>query len=260
MLRHAGAGQHRDRCRSSSPLSGDQSPDLRAGLQLTGFYLGFNGAAARLGISDWRFDLRAPPRPDCWLQLASRRLRARSGRRYRLTNIKGHTFVFCAPVGPRPASPTATVRGRVGYTFDRFMPYVTGGLAIGDIRAHAATWPDDHLNFGWTVGTGFETACPGPDRKADISRRPGDTPAVWLRLRPAITRRFDPTSCVTQLPLDPLGTKHRSAPGIARGLFVCYVANSLTPAAAPWPRRTAHARRNCRARQRAADGSCATRP
>ena len=27
----------------------------------------------------------------------------------------------------------STVRGRVGYSFDRVMPYVTGGLAVGDI-------------------------------------------------------------------------------------------------------------------------------
>ena len=29
----------------------------------------------------------------------------------------------------------STVRGRIGYSFDRVMPYATGGLAVGDIRA-----------------------------------------------------------------------------------------------------------------------------
>src|SRR5262245_41348626 len=29
----------------------------------------------------------------------------------------------------------ATVRGRLGYAIDRFMPYVTGGLALGNIKA-----------------------------------------------------------------------------------------------------------------------------
>src|SRR5262249_34478654 len=29
----------------------------------------------------------------------------------------------------------ATVRGRLGYAFDRFLPYVTGGRAGGDINA-----------------------------------------------------------------------------------------------------------------------------
>src|SRR5580704_1908537 len=29
-----------------------------------------------------------------------------------------------------------TARGRLGYAFDRFLPYVTGGLAAGDIKAN----------------------------------------------------------------------------------------------------------------------------
>ncbi|HML08969.1 MAG TPA: outer membrane protein [Xanthobacteraceae bacterium] len=56
----------------------------------------------------------------------------------------------------------STVRGRLGYSFDRVMPYVTGGLAIGDIRAAtpglaggAAT------NTGWSFGAGLEVALPG---------------------------------------------------------------------------------------------------
>jgi outer membrane immunogenic protein len=73
------------------------------------------------------------------------------------TNIKGHTFAFCAPGCETSNSWLATVRGRVGYTFDRFMPYVTGGLAIGDIRAHTPGYVgQDDTNFGWTVGTGLE--------------------------------------------------------------------------------------------------------
>jgi outer membrane immunogenic protein len=29
----------------------------------------------------------------------------------------------------------ATARGRIGYAFDRWLPYVTGGLAAGDVKA-----------------------------------------------------------------------------------------------------------------------------
>jgi outer membrane immunogenic protein len=73
------------------------------------------------------------------------------------TNIKGHTFAFCAPGCETSNSWLATVRGRIGYTFDRFMPYLTGGLAIGDIRAHTPGYVgQDDTNFGWTVGTGLE--------------------------------------------------------------------------------------------------------
>ena len=56
----------------------------------------------------------------------------------------------------------STVRGRVGYSIDRFMPYVTGGLAVGDIRAAAPGFAGGSTtNAGWTLGAGLEVALPG---------------------------------------------------------------------------------------------------
>ena len=56
----------------------------------------------------------------------------------------------------------STVRGRIGYSFDRVMPYVTGGLAVGDIRAAAPGFAGgDSTNAGWTLGGGLEVALPG---------------------------------------------------------------------------------------------------
>jgi outer membrane immunogenic protein len=56
----------------------------------------------------------------------------------------------------------STVRGRVGYSFDRVMPYVTGGLAVGDIRAAVPGFGGgDTTNAGWTLGAGVEFALPG---------------------------------------------------------------------------------------------------
>jgi outer membrane immunogenic protein len=56
----------------------------------------------------------------------------------------------------------STVRGRVGYSVDRFLPYVTGGLAVGDIRAAAPGFTGaDVTNAGWTLGAGLEVALPG---------------------------------------------------------------------------------------------------
>jgi outer membrane immunogenic protein len=53
----------------------------------------------------------------------------------------------------------ATVRGRAGLAFDRFMPYVTGGLAVGDIHATAPGFAgNSETNAGWTVGAGLEYA------------------------------------------------------------------------------------------------------
>jgi outer membrane immunogenic protein len=53
----------------------------------------------------------------------------------------------------------STVRGRLGYSFDRFMPFLTAGLALGDIRATTSFLPGGSItNVGWTVGAGFEVA------------------------------------------------------------------------------------------------------
>ena len=56
-----------------------------------------------------------------------------------------------------------TLRGRLGYSFDRFMPYVTGGLAVGDIKTSIAGVGDARdTKAGWTVGGGLEAAIVGP--------------------------------------------------------------------------------------------------
>lgn len=53
----------------------------------------------------------------------------------------------------------STIRGRVGYTFDRWMPYATGGVAIGNIKATMPGFATvDNTNAGWTVGAGVEYA------------------------------------------------------------------------------------------------------
>ena len=52
-----------------------------------------------------------------------------------------------------------TARGRLGYAIDRVMPYVTGGLAVGDIRTTQAGFTGAReTNAGWTVGAGIEAA------------------------------------------------------------------------------------------------------
>ena len=57
----------------------------------------------------------------------------------------------------------STVRGRLGYAFDRVMPYVTGGVAFGDIKTSVAGIGDSNVTkSGWTVGGGLEAAIAGP--------------------------------------------------------------------------------------------------
>ena len=58
---------------------------------------------------------------------------------------------------------SGTVRGRIGYAFDRFLPYVTGGLAVGDIKASVAgLGSTSDTNVGWAVGGGIEASIAGP--------------------------------------------------------------------------------------------------
>ena len=56
-----------------------------------------------------------------------------------------------------------TARGRLGYAFDRFMPYITGGLAVGEIKSSVVGVGSAHdTKTGWTLGGGVEAAIAGP--------------------------------------------------------------------------------------------------
>ena len=73
------------------------------------------------------------------------------------TRIKGTTTTLCAPGCTTRNHWLATVRGRVGYALDRFLPYLTAGLAVGDIAATVPPLPAGTSNTaGWTVGGGLE--------------------------------------------------------------------------------------------------------
>ena len=48
----------------------------------------------------------------------------------------------------------STLRGRVGYAYDRFLLYGTGGVAFGDIKHAGAST----TRTGWTIGAGVEAA------------------------------------------------------------------------------------------------------
>jgi outer membrane immunogenic protein len=57
----------------------------------------------------------------------------------------------------------ATGRGRIGYAFDRFLPFVTGGVAVGDIKSTATGLGSvSSTKAGWTAGGGLEAAISGP--------------------------------------------------------------------------------------------------
>ncbi len=75
----------------------------------------------------------------------------------------------CAPLAPTNCELTsnwlATARLRLGYAFDRVMPYVTGGVSIGDLTAEIVGQPlgnNSKVNLSWTVGAGIEFVITGP--------------------------------------------------------------------------------------------------
>ncbi len=49
-----------------------------------------------------------------------------------------------------------TLRGRIGYSFDRLLPYVTGGVAYGNLSTSTPGGTVDRTKAGWTAGAGVE--------------------------------------------------------------------------------------------------------
>ncbi len=78
------------------------------------------------------------------------------------TDINGSTSVTC-PLGCSTSNGwLGTARGRLGYAIDRWMPFVSGGAAYGDIKASTPGFAGaSDSNIGWTVGAGAEFALTG---------------------------------------------------------------------------------------------------
>jgi len=55
-----------------------------------------------------------------------------------------------------------TVRGRIGYAWDRVLLYATGGLAYGSIKTTAPFGSASETKAGYTVSGGLEFAVAGP--------------------------------------------------------------------------------------------------
>ena len=79
------------------------------------------------------------------------------------TDVKGSTAnIACGVASTCETSNRwmSTFRGRIGYAFDRFMPYFTGGGAYGDVRSSIAPAgvSASTTRLGWAVGGGIEYA------------------------------------------------------------------------------------------------------
>jgi outer membrane immunogenic protein len=134
----------------------------------TGFYLGINGGGA-WGSSDWN-GLAVSNSPSGgmiggtagynWQGIGSPWVLGIEGD-IDWTNISGSTNCFGFTCQTKNGW-LGTVRGRVGYAWDRFMPYFTGGAAFGDVKATVPPFiSSSSTNVGWTIGGGVEGVIAG---------------------------------------------------------------------------------------------------
>ncbi len=153
---------------SLAPLYKAPPAQVTQAYDWTGFYFGANGGGG-WGHSNWSGNATG-------IGLAGGQAGGTVGYNRQLGNVvfgvegdidwsgfNGNSTTAGCPGGCSTSdSWLSTVRGRVGYSFDRVMPYVTGGLAVGDIRAAAPGFAGGAAtNAGWTLGGGVEMALPG---------------------------------------------------------------------------------------------------
>ena len=123
----------------------------------TGFYIGINGGYG-FGSSNW------DPGPgfdtDGWLVGGTLGYNLQTGNfvwgieaDLDYSNMKGKS----AGVETKVAW-FGTLRGRIGYAFDRFLPYITGGAAAAQITMDTGAGDDKDTQIGWTIGAGVEWA------------------------------------------------------------------------------------------------------
>ena len=152
---------------SVAPLYKAPPPQVSPIYNWTGFYAGVNGGGG-WGRSWWQSQATS-------IDLSGAQLGGTAGYNWQFgnallgvegdidwSNLKGTSGATLCPGCSTSDSWLATVRGRAGYAFGSIMPYLSGGLALGDIRASAPGFAGaSTTNAGWAVGGGIEIALPG---------------------------------------------------------------------------------------------------
>ena len=136
----------------------------------TGFYIGAN-AGYGWAKSDWSSAVTSgDPKPKGFLVGGTLGYNMQTGNfvwglegDIDLSTIKGSTTGgtgVCAGAGCETRNRWfGTARGRIGYAFDRWLPYLTGGAAFGDIKMSPSTGlAETKTKIGWTAGAGVEWA------------------------------------------------------------------------------------------------------
>ena len=135
------------------------------GYSWTGFYVGINGGGA-FGRSDWSA-FGNDTNVSGGLVGVTAGYNWQSGAwvfglegDIDWADIKGNFTNAACPTGCETKNSwLGTARGRLGYAFDRVMPYITGGAAFGDVKAtQAGVGSVSDTNVGWTAGAGVEWA------------------------------------------------------------------------------------------------------
>ena len=106
------------------------------------------------------------------------------------TNLHGNSGSTCGDIAAVVSPPVscqtqsqwlATVRGRVGYAFDRFLVYGTAGAAFGNVQTglNPPSTFDSSTEAGWTIGAGSKL----PSRPIGQSKR--NISSLTCRMPPA---------------------------------------------------------------------------
>lgn len=153
---------------SVAPLYKAPPPAMAPAYNWSGFYLGINGGGG-WGHSNW--DTSSDR-----IGLSGGLVGGTAGYNWQLgnavlgiegdidwANLKGTNSSTLCPAGCSTSDTwLSTVRGRAGYAFGGVLPYVTGGLALGDIRAATPGFAGaSNTSAGWTAGGGIEFGLTG---------------------------------------------------------------------------------------------------
>jgi outer membrane immunogenic protein len=146
-----------------------RAPVYVAAYNWTGFYLGINGGGA-WGDSDWNgFAFSNSPSGGMVGGTAGYNWQG-AGSPWVFgveadidwTGIKGSSACGFAFSCQTKNDWLGTARGRVGYAWDRFLPYFTGGVAFGNVDANRTGFTGvSSTNAGWTIGGGVEGVIAG---------------------------------------------------------------------------------------------------
>jgi outer membrane immunogenic protein len=145
------------------------SPEYVAPFSWTGFYVGLNGGYG-WGQSKWsgsagNFEVS----PKGWLAGGTLGYNLQTGAwvwgiegDIDYVNLKGTADAAFCPSCTFKDTWLGTLRGRIGYSFDRWLPYLTGGLAYGNMYLSTGNGGSvNRTKAGWTAGAGLEYAFVG---------------------------------------------------------------------------------------------------